>query len=174
MAATYGLYSMTVHAVFVVGHRWAEAVQYFTLYDLLQQRCLPLCYYNDKVAECRLKPYPTLYETFMIQDGPRWRPPAVNESCCARPQLAATLQRIAEEGPDAVYTGQAGQVTHGFTLTLRFTVLPHICHITSHYITLHCIALHCIALHYTMFHFVLLCYIVLHCNLLHFEKCERH
>ena len=50
----------------------------------------------------------------MIQDGPRWRPPAVNESCCARPQLAATLLRIADGGPDAVYTGQAGQVLHGF------------------------------------------------------------
>ncbi len=46
----------------------------------------------------------------MIQDGDTWRPPAVNETCCARPQLAATLQRIAESGPDAVYTGEAGQV----------------------------------------------------------------
>ncbi len=104
----------------------------------------------------------------MIQDGPRWRPPAVNESCCARPQLAATLQRIAEEGPDAVYTGQAGQVTHGFTLTLRFTVLPHICHITSHYITLHCVALHCIALHY-----VPLCSVMLHCVTLQFVALQE-
>lgn len=77
-------------------------------------RGLPLCCCNDNLVECRLKPYPTLYETFMIQDGPRWRPPAVNESCCARPQLAATLLRIADDGPDAVYTGQAGQVLHGF------------------------------------------------------------
>ena len=98
----------------LLGHRWAEAVQHSTLYDLLRHVPLPLWWCNDQVAECRLKPYPTLYQTFMIQDGARWRPPAVNESCCARPQLAATLQRIADDGPDAVYTGQAGQVMHAF------------------------------------------------------------
>lgn len=46
----------------------------------------------------------------MMEEGGTWRPPAVNETCCARPQLAATLRRIADGGPDAVYTGQAGQV----------------------------------------------------------------
>lgn len=65
---------------------------------------------SNQDVKCRLKPYPILYETFMIEEGGTWRPPAVNETCCARPQLAATLRRIAEGGPDAVYTGQAGQV----------------------------------------------------------------
>ena len=46
----------------------------------------------------------------MIKDGATWRPPAVNETCCIRPHLADTLQKIAAGGPDVLYTGQAGQV----------------------------------------------------------------
>ena len=62
------------------------------------------------VMKCRLRPYPSLYETFMIKDGVTWRPPAVNETCCIRPHLADTLHKIAADGPDVLYTGQAGQV----------------------------------------------------------------
>lgn len=91
---------------------WADLV---TPVIPLAQTGFPLHpYLADEIGDGEwLKPYPTLYETFMIQDGPRWRPPAVNESCCARPQLAATLLRIADGGPDAVYTGQAGQTLAG-------------------------------------------------------------
>ncbi|DBB05404.1 TPA: hypothetical protein ACH3X3_010619 [Trebouxia sp. C0006] len=91
---------------------WADLV---TPVIPLAQNGFPLHpYLADEIGDGEwLKPYPTLYETFMIQDGARWRPPAVNESCCARPQLAATLQRIAQDGPDAVYTGQAGQTLAG-------------------------------------------------------------
>ena len=46
----------------------------------------------------------------MIKAGATWRPPAVNETCCIRPHLADTLQRIAAGGPDVLYTGQPGQV----------------------------------------------------------------
>ena len=46
----------------------------------------------------------------MVRDGTGWRVPRINETCCARPVLAATLERIASQGPDAVYTGSAGQV----------------------------------------------------------------
>lgn len=91
---------------------WADLV---TPVIPLAQNGFPLHpYLADEIGDGEwLKPYPTLYKTFMIQDGARWRPPAVNESCCARPQLAATLQRIAADGPDAVYTGQAGQALAG-------------------------------------------------------------
>ncbi len=168
----------------------AEALQYFTLYDLSQHTCLPLCCCNDKVAKCRLKPYPTLYETFMIKDGSSWRPPAVNESCCARPQLAATLQRIAQHGPHAVYTGQAGQVIHGLNcLCYASCCYLMSCHSTSRYVMSWCITLQEIALSYiTSLHYSTTChrmiprimfsqhiticftlfrYIVLHCTLLH-------
>ena len=76
-------------------------------------------------VSCRLKPYPALYETFMIEEGGTWRPPAVNETCCVRPQLAATLQRIADGGPDAIYTGQAGQVLHHASPLPPQLVTPH-------------------------------------------------
>ena len=71
----------------------------------------------------------------MIKDGSRLRPPAVNESCCARPHLAATLQRIADDGPDAVYTGQAGQVIHGF-ICRCYASCAILRHVTSCYVVL--------------------------------------
>eukprot|EP00891_Asterochloris_glomerata_P008222 jgi/Astpho2/8222/e_gw1.00122.50.1_t len=38
-----------------------------------------------------------------------WRTPAVNETCCQRPQLAESLRQIAITGPDAVYGQQAAE-----------------------------------------------------------------
>lgn len=67
-------------------------------------------YLADEIEDGEwLRPYQPLYETFMVREGPGWRPPRINETCCRRPQLAATLRRIADQGPDAVYTGSAGQ-----------------------------------------------------------------
>ena len=67
-----------------------------------------------------MKPYPALFETFMIRNASGWRPPRLNETCYARPILAATLERIAQQGPDAVYTGFAGQVLLMQALFLNF------------------------------------------------------
>lgn len=86
---------------------------------LLSSLTLGLAVY---VRVCRLKAFPSLYETFMIRDGATWRPPAVNETCCRRPRLAATLQKVAAGGPDVIYTAQAAQVL----LTSRHLVTPRI------------------------------------------------
>ncbi|KAL4444378.1 hypothetical protein ABPG75_012115 [Micractinium tetrahymenae] len=45
-------------------------------------------------------------DTFLIKQGSKWRAPRVNETCCKRPQLAALLQAVADEGPDVLYTGR--------------------------------------------------------------------
>lgn len=37
---------------------------------------------------------------------PKGRAPEVGEFCCARPQLAETLLRVAKEGPSALYSGE--------------------------------------------------------------------
>lgn len=41
-------------------------------------------------------------ETFYIKDGEGWRPPEVNETCCARPALADLLEAVAQAGPAAL------------------------------------------------------------------------
>ena len=51
--------------------------------------------------------FPLLQHTFMIQvDKVTWRPPAVNETCCKRPQLAQLLRDVAKQGPDVLYRGK--------------------------------------------------------------------
>ena len=46
--------------------------------------------------------YPEMRSTFFIEEGGAWRPPRVNETCCARPALAALLDAVAEAGPSAM------------------------------------------------------------------------
>ncbi|PRW56746.1 gamma-glutamyltranspeptidase 1-like [Chlorella sorokiniana] len=53
-----------------------------------------------------LSQWPAIRDTFLIRQGSKWRGPRVNETCCKRPQLAALLQDVAEEGPDVLYVGK--------------------------------------------------------------------
>ena len=52
--------------------------------------------------------YPELQKTFLILDSESgvWRGPAVNETCCRRPQLAVVLRDVAAHGPDVLYSGK--------------------------------------------------------------------
>lgn len=47
---------------------------------------------------------------FLKPDGGGWRAPRVNESCCARPQLARLLEDVAATGPEALYSSSKAQV----------------------------------------------------------------
>lgn len=40
-----------------------------------------------------------------------WRPPEINETCCARPHLADLLDDVATSGPDVLYNGSYTQVS---------------------------------------------------------------
>lgn len=55
---------------------------------------------------------PALRDAFLIRNGTAsWRAPAPGERCCARPALAATLDKIAEQGPGWLYSqAVAGQM----------------------------------------------------------------
>jgi gamma-glutamyltranspeptidase/glutathione hydrolase/leukotriene-C4 hydrolase len=54
--------------------------------------------------------WPDLRAIYKVQrPNGQWRAPALNETCCKRPALADLLQRIAAEGPDAVYGAEAAQ-----------------------------------------------------------------
>ena len=57
----------------------------------------------------RLRADPALADAFLVRDGASpggFRPPRVNETCCARPALARTLDAVGEAGPAALYTGE--------------------------------------------------------------------
>lgn len=58
----------------------------------------------------RVKESPALRDAFLIKVGSEWRAPRVGELCCRRPQLAATLERIAREGVDWVYAQPTAEV----------------------------------------------------------------
>ena len=56
----------------------------------------------------RLKANPHLAAAFLVKDEKAeggFRPPRVNETCCARPALAETLDEIGESGPSALFSG---------------------------------------------------------------------
>ena len=59
-------------------------------------------------ALARLKASPALAAAFLVKDAAApggYRPPRVNETCCARPALAATLDAVGRDGPAALYSG---------------------------------------------------------------------
>jgi len=56
----------------------------------------------------RLRADPHLAAAFLVRDPGAeggFRPPRINETCCARPALADTLEAIGAGGPSALYTG---------------------------------------------------------------------
>lgn len=50
--------------------------------------------------------FPAFRDAFFVREGGGWRAPRVNETCCARPALARLLERVAKEGPGAMYGGE--------------------------------------------------------------------
>ncbi|KAL6776630.1 GGT1 [Auxenochlorella protothecoides x Auxenochlorella symbiontica] len=50
--------------------------------------------------------FPAFRDAFFVREGGGWRAPRVNETCCARPALARLLERVAKEGPGAMYEGE--------------------------------------------------------------------
>ena len=77
----------------------------FTCY-LLLLCCVVWVLACSLAADCRLLRYPELRSTFYIAEGSpasqTWRLPQVNETCCARPALAALLDAVAVAGPSAL------------------------------------------------------------------------
>lgn len=61
-------------------------------------------------AQAWQKDYPLLRDTFLILETKGWRPPKINETCCARPSLAALLR-------DGGCRGRYGRGAHGGWMT---------------------------------------------------------
>ncbi|KAK9843023.1 hypothetical protein WJX74_005747 [Apatococcus lobatus] len=64
---------------------------------------------NQDVKE-KSSGYPQLRQAY-YKEGPNgvWRPPQINETCCARAHLADLLDDVATSGPDVLYNGSYTQ-----------------------------------------------------------------
>ena len=70
------------------------------------------CQLRDIECLFRISGYPQLRQAY-YKEGPSgvWRPPEINETCCARAHLADLLDDVALSGPDVLYNGSYTQVS---------------------------------------------------------------
>lgn len=69
-------------------------------------------------VQAALEQFPALRDTFLVQEGGKWRVPRINETCCRRPQLAQLLR-----------DGELGATL------LSTCALPPACHSWAHLIS---------------------------------------